>query len=285
MNAQHVTGRLLQSLSADKNALIDGYLLAFGVTRVGKYNEMPSVFKPTYEPEWEAFNKSFHLKTHGTSVAKDHLYRILEFVRYMQAIGFNPFATTVKHPRETKLSSTTKFKSSVVYEKIVESNLSDIAETISDLMRKNQLSVAFSVKSTNIEVLAKEGVYSLICSYVLVPKKKNESLDGVLTKLQGSLYNDSSAPIALRERKQRLPDESRLKPKVLNRKASALIKDASFFGWYPLRKTKNFNAFLMRAQNDCLVFKVLVHVELDVNLGAGTKNTLFKLWKTVSKTI
>lgn len=282
MNAQQITGRLLQSLSADKNALIDGYLLAFGVTKIGKY-ELPPVFKSIYEPEWEAFIENFHLKLHEKSAAKEHLYRILEFVRYMQASGLNPFAKPVKHPRETKLSSSTKFKSLAVYEQIVESSLRDINTEVVDLLRKTQLSVLFKPSKQTFDILFKDGTYMLVINQILVPAKKNASLDGVLTNLQSLVYNGSSVPIQLREQKQTLPKESRLKPKVLNDKAETLVKNSSMFGWYPLRKTKSFMASLVRAKEDRLVFKAIVYLELDVNLGASTKNTLLKLWKKITK--
>lgn len=283
MNAQQITGRILQSLSADKNALIEDYLTAFGVTKIGDFSLMPPVFKSIYEPEWQAFNEMFNMTLHNATKEREHLYRILEFVRYMQAIGMNPFAKALKHPRETKLSSSTKFKPLAVYEKIVESGLKRIADEINELMRKNQLNSAFRVEKQTSEILFKDKQYSLVAGYVLVPARKNDNLDALLTKLQGVLYNGSSAPIQLREQLQRLPPDSRLKPKVLNQKSDVCLKGSSYAGWYPLRRTKIFNASLIRAKDNKLVLKVLVYLELDVNLGTSTKNTLYKLWKNVSK--
>lgn len=283
MNAQQITGRMLQSLSADKNALIGDYLIAFGVTKVGDYTKMPPVFKSIYEPEWKAFNDSFKMTLHNATRERTHLYHILEFVRYMQASGLNPFAKAVKHPRETKLSSTTRFKPVAVYEKIVESGLQKISEEITELMRKNQLSVMFKVEKSTSQILWKDSVYSLVVSYALVPARKNDNLDALLAQLQGTLYGSSKVPVQLQERKQVLPPESKAKPKVLNDKADILMKGTQYSNWYPIRRTNSFNASLMRARDGKLVFKVLVYLELDVNLGASTKNILFKLWKNISK--
>lgn len=284
MNAQQVTGRLLQSLSADKGVLIESYLLAFGVTKVGLY-DLPSVFKPIYKLEWDAFNKAFHMDVKG-GPAKKHLYRILEFVRYMQAIGFNPFAKALKHPRQAKISSSARFKSITVYEKLIETSFSAHVQSIQELLRKYQLNVVLKSKKTVSQVLHTDGTYRIVFSQVLVPARKNAVLDAVLNTMQGTLYNDSSVPSQLRERKQPLPKESRLKPKVLNLKADALIKDRSFLGWYPLRRTQSVNASVVRAKDDCLVLKVVIHLdELDVDLGASAKATLAKLWKNVSKTL
>lgn len=284
MNAQQITGRLLQSLSADKSVLIDSYLLAFGVTKVGLYT-LPSVFKPIYDLEWNAFNKAFQMDVKG-GPAKKHLYRILEFVRYMQAIGFNPFAKTLKHPRQTKLSSSARFKSIMVYEKLIETSFSAHVDTIKEMLRKYQLSVVLKSKKTVSQIIHGDGTYRIVVSQVLVPARKNAVLDAVITGMQGTLYNDSSAPTPLRERKQPLPKESRLKPKVLNLKADALIKDRSFLGWYPLRRTSSFNASIVRAKDDCLVLKIVIHLDdLDIDLGVSAKATLSKLWKNVSKTI
>jgi hypothetical protein len=283
MNAQQITGRMLQSLSADKNALIGNYLMAFAVTKVGDYKEIPSVFKALYQPEWDAFNTNFKLKLHKGTAGREHLYRILEFVRYMQAAGLNPFAKTLKHPRETKLASSKTFKPVAVYEKLIESNLRRVADEINELMRKNQLNAVFKVSKSASQILFKDNQYSLVAAYVLVPSRKNDNVDGLLTKLQNVLYTGSSVPVQLRERKQVLPPESRAKPKVLNDKAENLLKGSAYFNWYPIRRTQSFNASLMRARDGKLVFKVVVYLELDINLGTSTKNTLFKLWKNVSK--
>lgn len=283
MNAQQITGRMLQSLSASKNPLIDDYLLAFGVTKIGTYT-MPPVFKALYEPEWDAFNKHFKLTLHKASAAKQHLYRILEFVRYMQSIGMNPFAKALKHPREAKISSSVKFKPAAVYEKIVENNLSLLVAEIAELMRKNQLDSQFKAEKMHTDVLAKDGTFLIYTSLILTPRKK-EKLDSLLTKLQGMLYNGSNVPIQLQEQKQVLPKDSRIKPKILNQKADVLAKEKSFFGWYPVRRTQSFHASLVRARDDKLVFKVLLYIELDVNLGSTAKNTLFKLWKNLSKSL
>jgi hypothetical protein len=284
MNAQNVTGRMLQSLSADKNALIDDYLLAFGVTKIGDYKQMPPVFKSVYEPEWEAFNRSFNMTLHNATKARTHLYHILEFVRYMQSAALNPFAKSLRHPREAKMSSSARFKPVAVYEKLIESGLKEISNEIDELMRKNQLNVQLKIQKSKSEILYREGQYSLVVAHVLVPSRKGANIDEVLSRLQGTLYGGSSVPVQLRERKQVLPPESRAKPKVLNDKAELLLKGSQYFDWYPIRRTKSLNASLVRARDGKLVFKVLVYLELDVNLGSSTKNTLFKLWKNISKT-
>lgn len=290
MNAQAVTGRMLESLSANKNALIEDYLLAFGVTKYDN-DSLPPVFKSSVTPQWEVFNRNLELRLPPKAGKKKAcLYRILEFVRYMQEVGINPFSKTFKHPRQTKLSSTLKFKSSQVYEKIVSSSFDEIVTSVDELLRKNHLNYDFKVEQTDSEIILEpdypvSGAYSLICGFVLVPRRKKESIENILTKLQKVLYNGSRIPEPLLERKQVLPKGSRAKPKVLNDKAKVLLNTRSFQGWFPIRRTENFHAYLIRARDDRLVFKILVRLEIDISLGKSTKNVLYKLWTQASKSI
>lgn len=283
MNTQSITGRMLQSLSSDSKALIESYLLAFGVTN-RKSDKLPPVFKDKYLPEWQAFTREFALALPNPTVEKKALYRILEFVRYMKHMGTNPFAKAFKHPRAAKIA-TQGLNPKAVYEKLLETQLADSANAITTVLNNNQLLLLFKIVKSKSEVVLKGNDCLMTTSFVLSPKRPTERTDALLTNLRGLLYNDSKVPMQLLERKQKLPPTSKAKPKVQNLKADVLMQASSFLGWLSLLKQSNFSAHLIRAKNDQLVLKIQVELSLDVNFGASTKQLLLRLWAKAFKTI
>jgi hypothetical protein len=283
MDAQAITGRMLTSLSADKHTMIRHYLLAFGITNAGS-DKLPPVFKEKHQPEWEAFTREFELSVPRATKEKIALYRVLEFVRYMKHMGINPFQGAFKHPAEAKIAS--KGVDPVkVYEKLLESSMFDVARSISRLAHKTHLLLQMKIAKSVSDVKAKNGQYVLTTAFILKPQRKDDTLDGVLTNMRGLLYNDSKVPVQLTERKQALPKTSRAKPKIQNSKAEVLLRSESFMGWYPLSKNDHFVAYLIRAREDLLVFKVKVALDVDVNLGSSTKQTIMRLWTKAFKSI
>ena len=124
----------------------------------------------------------------------------------------------------------------------------------------------------------------LTTSLVLVPRR-SDSTDAILNNLRGLLYSDSNVPMQLREQRQTLAKESRVKAKVLNQKADILIKSASFLGWLPLIKQRGYAMHLVRARDGQLVLKIQVAVTLDANFGASAKQLILRLWAKAFKSI
>ncbi len=269
MDAQTITARMLRSISASKPGSMRALLLAFGVTNPTKLS-MPPVFDTKYATEWDAFvsSNSFSAPNHELRL----LYTILEFIRYMRYSRVNPFFRKVNDP-ETR----GPLNLNTVYKRLARERLDDYLSAIVTGLRKYNLFMWLQ-RQQSIDYIDLVGDSLSITTYTLLePKRKNDSLDNILLKLQGLLYT-GKLPMQLGERlkkgshKSSLPDFN-----------SAATKRASNFGWLLLASDKKYKLAIRRVSGSKLLLRIQTTVPNEIDLGnkTETKKLVANMWKAL----
>lgn len=273
MKAQNVTSRLMGALNSGD--VVKDYLLAFGVTNTSELL-LPPVFNPKHEPEWNAFIVHLNLETEDQN--RKYLYTILQFMKYMQAIKINPFVK----PMQAKLTKVVGERPNVdkIFEELVKYRINKLAKDVHQFLIKTGLgSQLRRIKSKVEAVPLKENVL-IRSSYVFEPKRKKETLDSCLTKLQGLLYNTTRIPIHLQEVFS-VPTNPKSKARSKLPKYTFLFNQTSTFGWLPVLIKPKLSAYVIRAKDDRLVVRLEAYMVNDISL-APTKydhnKKLVKYW-------
>jgi len=265
--------------SSASDKLVQGYLKAFGITVVSKetLNVIPSVFNTKHAPEWKAFIESFvPSNAKSLTLAKRALYSITEFLRYMRHVGINPFIKAVKAPALVKGS---KIDSQSVYTNLLAFSLADIVSQIIPVIRGTHLLTKLDKSKAKTRISGNSD-YVITSTFVLHPKKKNDSLDGILSQLQGFLYTSREVPIQLRETYKKVLVTSKIPARISTPNYRVLQNTESHIGWLTIKKDSTFNVYVARAKSSLLILRIEVPIVLDISLGHKVRPILTKSWET-----
>jgi hypothetical protein len=279
IDAQSITSRMMMtSTSTDTAAtLVRKYLSAFGIVPPLDLSTYPPVFKDTHVPEWRAFTKQYanYVKN---DPERNALYTILEFLRYMKHMGINPFIKRIKAPASVRTRA--KIELQAVYTNLLEASLGEIAQDVMAAVRKTHILTVLSASSSRIAVSKNDGRHVLYAAYTLKTKRKTDSLDGVLTRLQGFLFSSTDVPIQLRDAYQKLSPTSKVKAKSIRFPAPRLMHSTARLGWLIAVKNARFSIYVIRSKNDNLVMRIEVPLKLDLDIGHAVNAVIVKAWKT-----
>lgn len=203
----------------------------------------PTVFQEKYQQEWEAFTRSFKPVP---STPREIVVLLLEFLKYTNYMGVNPFKSSVKDPISQK-----KFNTRLAEKTIVFSDLETIYNGVQTSLRKLNLFSYLVIKQSKDWVHQTGTSYEVATMFVLRPKRPEESMDSVLQKLSGFLYEGQ------------LPAQLQDVVKLNYKKSSSALPNASEFlrrapgnlkiGWLPLEKSSLYSLQCKRVKDGILL--------------------------------
>lgn len=285
IGAQQITGRMLATArvqtGATKAQLVNQYLRAFGAVGApaAGQNGYPSVFKPAHNLEWDAYMREAHGGQMGGLTEESYLGVILDFLRYMKHMGINPFVTSISVPAAAKQSA--RFSLQGTYSALLAAALAETAAEILPIIRKTHLFTAMSpLGKAVVEIRKTNGVLTICSAFNLKPRRSRQTLDEVLSTLQGFMYRSATPPGALMPQWAPQPPKSRSKPKSKLLSVKALSASTSTIGWLVLTRRPNFQVCVRRSRDDTLVLNITLPIsgpEVS-HFGHRTKQVLKSAW-------
>lgn len=273
IDAQQITTRMLRaaqqyrSVSAngtpgkpmERSKLVHKYLVAFGITGLPgpKDSGYPPVFRPKHALEWSAYIGETHSGSLGGITEDAYLRTLLDFLRYMQHMGLNPFIRAIEPPTAARTAA--KFSIIGTNTALLAATLRQTASEILALVRKTHLLTSMSpVGKAATEVRKLNGVPTLCCSFNLRPRRRKQSLDEVLSTFQGFLYRSAEAPQALLPQWVSQVPGSKSRPKSKLLSVKQLSARTTTIGSLILAKRPDFQVVVQRSRDDTLVLSMLL---------------------------
>jgi len=273
IDAQQITTRMLRSAQQYRSVsttgapgkplaraqLVHKYLVAFGITSMPgpKDNGYPPVFRPKHALEWAAYISETHSGSINGITEDEYLRTLLDFLRYMQHMGINPFVRSLVPPTAARTAA--KFSIQGTYSALLAATLKETASEILTIVRKTHLLTSMSpVGRAATEVRKLNGITALCCSFNLRPRRRKQELSAVLSTFQGFLYRGAEPPAALLPQWVGQAPGSKSRPKSKLLSVKQLMARTTTIGSLILAKRPNFQIVVQRSRDDTLVLTMLL---------------------------
>lgn len=232
------------------NPHISGLLSKFGPTG------FPNGIDENLKPSWNAYQESGHLLE---KTPRDRVISVLGFLHLMNQAGqkleVNPYKA---------------------YEAVLSDEFGKYAKLLTTELRRLRIFDLFRIYKTHFEVSnGLRGQREVSMSFAVMPKRK-ESLDNVLNKSEGFLYQ-RELPIFLQERWKKMNIKSKsIRPKSALPRYLDLLNSSSLVGRLPLLIDNNCSLHVSRASGDMLVFRFRITQPVE-NINWMNRHSLQKM--------
>ncbi len=227
------------------------YLKAFDIRDLS-LDTVPGVIDPSFSGEWKAFITSNHQLT-GDPAGRA-LRAVLSFLRYADSLKLqvgNPHFTFRDPISGANSVNPNKIRKTLLTYKLQSSLL-----MVQSLIRANRIPVYFKVKKTKVTSAIVRSQPKLIVSYVLGTANPRMQLDGVLSLLEGTLYQNTLPPQLASSKKKVGNKDKDQRPSY-----DSLLTGAGIIGWYTMERNADFSMYAVRAKDGYLVLKVILNLD------------------------
>jgi len=268
--ARSVTQRLLRTAIKSGAKTTDKYLQAFGITDVS-LSRLPSVFDPSFAPEWKAFLEA-NSDLHG-GPAERALRATLSFVRYCQALKLDPFLPSFQF--RDPIDGGNKINPVKIQQEIAKQELGVTFKAIKDFITRLRLMQYMRLYKTKVTTVGGAKQPRMIAVYALDATNKRMPLDAVLVGLNGLLY-DGQIPPQLKP----LTTTSVKGAKTTDKRPpfDTMLTGAGTVGWFPVTRNSTFELYAIRAKNNILVVKVIIPLVPESETDGVTSKQRVAMW-------
>jgi len=198
----------------------------------------PTGLDENLKPSWDAYVDTAPQR--GAS-PRDRVLNVLGFLHLMNQAGYRPPVNPYK-----------------AYDAVLREELGGYSEVLATQLRKSRIFDLFKIYKTHFEVdSGLRGTREISLSFCVVPKR-NESLDSVLQKAEGFLYQ-KELPIYLQEKWRKMSIKSKAtRPKSSLPRYVDLLRSPSLVNRLPLYISSNCSLHVSRASGGMLVFRFRV---------------------------
>ncbi len=268
--ARSVTQRMLRSAVKSGAKTTDKYLQAFGITDVS-LNKLPSVFDPSFAPEWKAFLNANPNLNGGP--AERALRATLSFVRYCQSLKLDPFSPSFRF--RDPIAGSSKINPAKIQQEIAKQELSVTFKAIKDFVQRLRIMQYMRLYKTKVTTTGPADRPKMVAVYALDAANKRMPLDAILANLNGLLFSGMVPP----QLKPILATAAKGAKTVDKRPpCDTMMTGLGTVGWFPVTRNPNFDLFAIRAKNGILVIKIIIPLMPESDTDGVTSKQRVAMW-------
>lgn len=224
------------------------YLRAFGITDLsGK--TLPAIFDKEHTDLWHAYIRA-NDELHGTP-ARSALRAVLSFVEYASA---SKIKLTLGKQFRDPLTARTVLDTRKIRHALVVYELESALRLLKTFFVRMNFMRHFRVYKSKTTVARVHGAQRVVATYAFTVSEPRTSLDALLrTTLDGTLYR-GILPLALTPTVKTIGKTR----KDVRPRYDTLMVGPTVYGWHPIERNSEFDAYLVRAKDDILVLKVIL---------------------------